>query len=258
MFVSTISPLAFALGPLEVRWYGVLFSGGFIIGYFMMQYFFRRKHYATADLDQLLVYLFIGTVIGARLGHCFFYEPDFYLSHPLEILKIWKGGLASHGGTIGVMLSIYLFVRKKKYGFLELADMLSIPIALVCVMIRLGNFCNAEILGIPSAGDYGVIFASLGEDFPRHPVQLYEAAAYLGTFMILLCCYLKIKTRGSGFITGELLVLVFLARMLIEPYKLEQADYDLGLGLNLGALLSIPFVLLGLYLMYRSFKRQPA
>ncbi len=125
-------------------------------------------------------------------------------------------------------------------------------------MIRIGNFCNAEILGVPTSGNYGVVFATLGETWPRHPVQLYEAAAYLATFLILLFCYIKIKTKGPGLITGLLFLLVYSSRFLIEPFKEEQADYDVGLGLNLGALLSIPFVLLGICLIYRSLRPSPA
>ena len=150
MFVSTLDPIAFSIGPLSIRWYGLLFSIGFIIGYCIMQYFFRKKNYKTEDLDKLLVYIFVGTVLGARLAHCFIYEPDFYLKYPSRILMIWEGGLASHGGCLGVLIAVLLFLRKTSYRFLELADMLCVPTALVCSMIRMGNFINSEILGIPT------------------------------------------------------------------------------------------------------------
>ena len=140
MFISTLDPIAFSLGPIHVRYYGLLFSLGFIIGYLMMQYFFRKKQYKTDDLDKLLVYLFIGTVVGARLAHCLIYEPSYYLSHPLDILKIYEGGLASHGGCLGVIIAVVFFLRKAKYKFLELADMICIPTALVCSMIRVEIF----------------------------------------------------------------------------------------------------------------------
>ena len=160
MFISTLDPIAFSIGPLSIRWYGILFSFGFIIGYIIMQLFFKKKKYNTEDLDRLLVYVFIGTVIGARLAHCLIYEPDFYFAHPIEIIKIWEGGLASHGGTVGVILAVLYFMHKTKwkYNFLELADMICVPTALVCSMIRIGNFFNSEILGIPTNSDYGVVF----------------------------------------------------------------------------------------------------
>lgn len=180
MFVSNLDPVALSLGPVTFGWYGLLFTGGFIIGYFIMRHFFKVKGYNTQDLDKLLLMLFLGTVIGARLGHCLFYAPDYYLANPLQILMIWKGGLASHGGTLGVLIVLWLFCRKSRYSFIELADMLSVPTALVCTMIRIGNFFNSEILGIPTNSDYGVVFARLGENFPviRHSFMKPPAISY--------------------------------------------------------------------------------
>lgn len=259
MFISFADPTAFTLGPITVRWYGLLFSGGFIIGYIIMQLMFRQKHYNTQDLDRLLVYIFAGTVLGARLGHCLIYEPDFYLSHPLEILKVWQGGLASHGGAIGVTLAVMLFNRKKKYGLMELGDMLCVPISLVACLIRVGNFMNSEILGIPTKADYGVIFARLGENFPRHPAQLYEALAYFLTFLILLAVYFLYKKRPHGLILGLMLIIIFSARLLIEPFKVEQADYSTGSFFTVGQYLSLPFVAVGIVIVlfaYASARRQ--
>ena len=246
MFISTLDPVAFSIGYFSIRWYGLLFSFGFIIGYCIMQMFFRQKQYKTEDLDRLLVYIFVGTVIGARLAHCLIYEPDFYLSHPAEIIKIWHGGLASHGGVVGVIIAVLLFLRKAKYRFFDLADMLCVPTALVCTMIRVGNFFNSEILGNPTYSDYGVIFARIGETFPRHPAQLYEAFAYFAIFLTLLGTYLFIKKRPEGLIFGLLFTLAFTARMAIEPFKVEQADYSTDSFLNVGQLLSIPFILFGI------------
>lgn len=253
MYVSTIDPIAFSIGPLSIRWYGLLFSFGFIFGYCIMQIFFRQKHYKTEDLDKLLLYIFIGTVIGARLAHCLIYEPDFYLSNPIEILKIWQGGLASHGGTLGVMVAVFLFIRNKPYKLLELADMICVPTALVCSMIRLGNFCNSEILGIPTNSDYGVIFARIGQTIPRHPAQLYEALAYFAIFLILLAVYFLSKKRPQGLIFGLLFVLAFSARFAIEPFKVEQADYSTDSILNVGQYLSIPFIALGIAIIVFAF-----
>lgn len=254
MFVSTISPVAFTLGPISVRWYGLLFSGGFILGYFIMQYLYRRKNYDAADLDRLLLYLFIGTIIGARLGHCLIYEPDYYLSHPLEILKIWHGGLASHGGTLGVLVALWLYKARSPLPLLEVTDMLSIPVALVCTFIRVGNFCNSEILGLPTNTDYGVIFATLGETLPRHPAMLYEAAAYFLIFLVSGLIYFKWRNCPRGFLTGLFFVTCFGSRFLIEPFKEEQADYSTGIALDVGQLLSIPCILLGVVLLIYSLK----
>lgn len=249
LFVSTVDPIAFTLGPLKIRWYGLLFSGGFVIGYFLMQLMFRRRKWNTEDLDRMLVCMFLGTIVGARLGHCLIYEPDYFLSHPVEILKIWKGGLASHGGALGVILVMAWFCKRCHYSFMELGDMMVIPTALVCCLIRLGNFMNSEIVGIPTGGDYGVIFTALGEDFPRHPAQLYEAACYLAIFLLLSALYAFWKRRGSGMLFGLFILLVFLSRFLIEYVKVEQADYSTGSALTVGQYLSIPFIIAGAVIM---------
>lgn len=249
LFINDIDPVALTLGPVNLRWYGLLFSGGFIIGYIMMQFFFKKKGYNTADLDKLLLYIFFGTVVGARLGHCLIYEPDFYLSHPLEILFVWHGGLASHGGTAGVLLAIFLYVKRHPYNFLELCDMLSVPIALVACFIRIGNYCNSEILGIPTGGDFGVVFLRLGELFPRYPAQLMESFCYLAIFVILLIWYLRARRIVNGTIMSTLLLLIFTSRFFIEPFKVEQADYSTHTALNVGQWLSIPFILGSLILL---------
>lgn len=251
MFISTLDPIAFSLGPIHVRYYGLLFSLGFIIGYLMMQYFFRKKQYKTDDLDKLLVYLFIGTVVGARLAHCLIYEPSYYLSHPLDILKIYEGGLASHGGCLGVIVAVVFFLRKAKYKFLELADMICIPTALVCSMIRVGNFFNSEILGSYTNSDYGVVFARLGEIAPRHPAQLYEAFAYFSIFLLIFAIHFLAKKRPSGLIFGLFFTLAFIARIIIEPFKMEQADYETSI--NVGLLISVPFVIAGICIIVISF-----
>ena len=208
------------------------------------------------DLDKLLTFLFIGTIIGARLGHCLIYEPQFYLSHPLEILKIWHGGLASHGGTLGVLLAIYLFTKSCNYRFLTIADMLCIPVALVSTFIRLGNFMNSEILGKYTDSPLGIVFARIGDAMPRYPAQLFEAFAYFIIFIILTLAYFYVKKRGPGFILGLLFILIFSARFIIEPFKVEQADYTTGIALNVGQLLSIPFIILGIILIiYSRHKR---
>ncbi|HAR79325.1 MAG TPA: prolipoprotein diacylglyceryl transferase [Succinivibrionaceae bacterium] len=255
MFVSNLDPVAISIGAIQVRWYGLLFAGGFLIGYAIMHWMFKQKAYKTEDLDKMLLLLFIGTVIGARLGHCLIYEPDYFLSHPVEILKVWKGGLASHGGTVGVLLAIAVFVSNRPYTFLEMTDMLSVPVALVSTLIRVGNFINSEILGKATNSDYGVVFARLGEDFPRHPVQIYESVAYFVTFLILGLIYIKWKNRPNGAIFGLLFIFIFGARFFIEPFKVEQADYSTGTIFTVGQYLSIPFILFGiLTIVYAKYK----
>lgn len=251
MFVWDGDPIAFTIGSLTLRWYGLFFSGGFVLGYFMMYAMFKHKHYQTDDLDKMLVYVFLGTVIGARLGHCLIYDPSYYLSHPWEILMIWQGGLASHGGTIGVILAFYLFMKSMhgKYRFFEIADMICVPIALVCTFIRLGNFMNSEILGKPTDSALGIVFARLGEDFARYPAMLFEAGAYFITFIILVLLYLFWTKRPQGMLLGLLLFFIFSARFIIEPFKEEQASYSTDIALNVGQLLSIPFIIASLALM---------
>ena len=247
-------PILLQLGPVAIHWYGVLFAGGFLIGYQLMQWIYRREGYPTEQLDKLLTYIFIGTVIGARLAHVLFYEPDYYFSHPIEILKIWKGGLASHGGTVGVLMAILLFVRQHPENrILWLLDRLAIPTALTACCIRLGNFMNSEIIGLPTGSDWGVIFERV-DQLPRHPVQLYEAACYLLTFIVLLAMYRWKKVQREGFAFGLFMVLVFGSRFVLEFIKTAQADYEAGFAISVGQWLSVPFVLLGIYYMVKARK----
>lgn len=256
MFLWDANPIALSLGPVQIRWYGLLFAGGFLIGYFIMHKLFKKQNLNTEDLDKLLVYLFFGTIIGARLGHCLIYEPEYYLSHPIDILKVWQGGLASHGGTLGVIIALYLFIKNRSYKFLQLTDFLAIPIALVSICIRIGNFMNSEILGKYTHSDFGIVFLRIGDIEPRYPAQLFEAFAYFLIFITLILSYRFIKNRGEGFLTGLLLTLVFVARLLIEPFKEEQASYNTNFFLNVGQLLSIPFILVGIGFIIYSFKQK--
>ena len=256
MWVWDGDPIAFTIGAISMRWYGLLFAGGFVLGYGMMIAMFKRARYDTNDLDKLLLYVFLGTLIGARLGHCLIYEPGFYLSHPLEILMVWHGGLASHGGTVGVILAFAIFIyRSHKYKFFEIADLISIPIALVCTFIRIGNFMNSEILGKPTLGYFGVVFARLGETYPRYPAQLFEAAAYFITFLILAILYFTWKKQRQGVMLAVLLLCIYTSRFFIEPFKEEQADYSTEMWLNVGQLLSIPFIIGSLLLLIWRWRR---
>ena len=245
-----IDPVLVSLGPLTVHWYGLLFALGFIIGFQIMQWIFRRENKNTNDLDALLWFLIIGVIIGARLGHVIFYDPSYYFSNPINILKIWEGGLASHGGAIGALIGLYLFKRRhSEYSYLWLLDRLAIPTALVATFIRIGNLFNSEIVGIKTSASWAVIFERV-DMAPRHPAQVYEALSYLFIFIILFTLYktTSIKSK-SGMLFGILLSLVFIARLWIEFVKSKQEAYNSDLWLSTGQLLSIPFILVGLVLI---------
>lgn len=245
-------PILLQLGPLAIHWYGVLFAGGFLLGYQIMQWIYRREGHPTEQLDKLLTFIFIGTVLGARLAHVVFYEPAYYFSNPLEILKIWKGGLASHGGTLGVLLAILIFVRQHSdVRTLWLLDRLAIPTALTACFIRLGNFMNSEIVGLPTDGSWGVVFEKI-DMIPRHPVQLYEAGCYLLTFVLLLALYRLKKMQREGLAFGLFMTLIFGSRFLLEFFKTPQAAYEAGYSISVGQWLSVPFILLGILMMLRA------
>lgn len=254
-WIWNLDPAIFHLGPLEVRWYGLFFALGFFLGFQIMAQIYNREKRDLGSLSDLLLYLMIGTIVGARLGHVLFYQPDYFLAHPLEILMVWHGGLASHGGFIGVLIAIYLFLRKHPdMSFIELADRLTIPCLLAAALIRVGNFFNSEIVGIPSNLPWAVVFARV-DDIPRHPAMLYEALAYFSAFCMLY--YAERKTsimQFPGRIFGSALVGCFLARFLIEFVKENQVPFEQRLPLDMGQLLSIPFIFVGVYLVYSSGK----
>lgn len=261
-FHWTGSPEIFRLDGFAIRWYGLLFAIGFIIGYQIMTYIFKRERLPLRYLESLTFYVVIGTILGARLGHCLFYEPGYYLSNPLEIIMVWHGGLASHGGVLGILLALWIFVKKyKQINFLWLTDRLAIPSALAASFIRIGNFFNHEIIGKPTDVPWAIVFnifegrQVVGQTQPVHPSQLYESISYLTIFIILMTIYKKKEAIPKGFLTGLLMLLVFLARFLIEFTKAYQAEFEQFLPLNMGQLLSIPFILGGIYLIASSKKR---
>lgn len=254
-FVWDISPEIFHIGSLSVRWYGLLFALGFIIGYEIFQRIFKIEKKNLKDIDKLTIVMILSTVIGARLGHCFFYEPQYYLANPIEILYVWKGGLASHGAAIAILLGIWYFVaRNKQYTYLWILDRLVITVALAGALIRLGNFFNSEILGIPTNVPWAIIFAKVDE-IPRHAVQLYESISYLLIFVYLAIVYIKNKQNlPAGRNLGAFLTLVFFARFILEFYKEQQTPLEVGLPLHMGQLLSLPFILIGLYFWIKSYR----
>jgi prolipoprotein diacylglyceryl transferase len=257
--VWNVGPEIFSLGPFRPRWYGLFFALGFAIGYQIMVQFYRREGRPLENLSSLLLYLLLGTIIGARLGHTLLYQPDYYLARPWEILMIWQGGLASHGGFAGVLIAIYLYLKRyRDMSFLELADRLTIPALLVAAMIRTGNFFNSEILGAPSNLPWAIVFARV-DAVPRHPAMLYEAGVYFLAFCALYIAYWKTRiVQFPGRIFGTTLAACFLARFLIEFVKENQVPFEQGMPLNMGQLLSIPFIAAGLFLIYRSSKLPPS
>jgi len=251
-----VSPDIFHLGSFSIRWYGVFFAVLFTLGYLMGRWIMRSEHKDVESLDTLLVYLILGTIIGARLGHCFFYEPRYFLRHPVEILEVWKGGLASHGGALGVLTALYLYSRRHPdQPLLWLLDRVVVPTALGGVLIRLGNLFNSEILGRPTHVPWAFVFLRV-DAVPRHPAQLYEALAYLVIFIFLFLLYRRLKARTPpGLLVGVFFVSVFTARFLIEFVKERQAAYARNLPLSVGQFLSIPFVLAGLVMIWRALSR---
>jgi phosphatidylglycerol---prolipoprotein diacylglyceryl transferase len=251
-----ISPDIFSIGPVIIRWYGLLFALSFLVGYQIMSVIYSKEHRSENELNDLIWYMILGTVLGARLGHCLFYNPGYYLSHPIEILEIWKGGLASHGAAITILIAIYLYVRKNKdITFLWLMDRMVIPAALGGFFIRMGNLFNSEIIGKPTNAAWGFVFTSI-DNIPRYPAQLFEAIAYLIVFFIIFAFYLRSNGKfNQGFIFGLFLVTVFSFRFFVEFIKENQSLFEEKMFLNMGQLLSIPFVVLGIYLIFRRNKK---
>lgn len=252
----SVSPEIFHIGPVSIRWYGFLFAMAFIAGYFIMNRIFDKEHKPKTDLEQLAVYMIFGTIIGARLGHCLFYNPIYYLSNPIEILKVWEGGLASHGAAIGILISQYIFSKKyKNYDLLWILDRIVIVVALGGSFIRLGNLFNSEIIGRPADVSWAFIFTSV-DDLPRHPTQLYESIAYLLIFIALWMIYQKGNFKNKkGFLFGLFLVLVFTFRFFIEFLKENQSSFEAEMVLNMGQLLSMPFVIAGIIFIARSLRK---
>ncbi len=257
-FIWHADPELISFGFLKARWYGLLFATGYIVGYYIMIWIYKKEKLDVKEVETIFIYTAIGGILGARLGHILFYDIELYLENPLEIFYIWHGGLASHGGAIGILLIMLYYCKKKKYkSYLWIIDRMVIPIALGGMFIRLGNFFNSEIIGKPTDLPWGIIFEMnpFYSKVPRHPSQLYEALAYLGIFIFLFKYYIfKFQKIKEGSILGFFLVLIFLVRFLLEFTKENQVDFENNMFMNMGQVLSIPLVLLGLWLILRKEK----
>ena len=247
------------LGFVAPRWYGLLFAASFFFGYIIMLKIFKKEGVAESVLETFTTYMLIATVVGARLGHVLFYEPAYYFAHPLEILYVWEGGLASHGAAVGILIALYIFSKRENKNFLWAFDRLVIVVALAGFFIRMGNLMNSEIYGHITDLPWGFRFL---RDFPpgsvvepRHPTQIYEALSYLAIFVYLIRYYYKKDGKiPNGYLSGVFLITVFGMRFFIEFLKENQVSFESGMALNMGQLLSIPLVIGGIGLVMYSRK----
>lgn len=245
-----------SVGPLTPRWYGLMFAGAFVSGYMFGVKMWRDAGRDVEEMESILTWVLVGTVIGARLGHVIFYDPSYYLRNLDQVLAVWNGGLASHGAAIGIIIAMYYLSKKaRNMSFMWLADRVVIPTAVGGAFIRTGNFFNSEIYGKATDVSWGVIFTNLPGTagmIPRHPTMLYEALLCLVVFLVLWTIYKKYEAHPpEGSLFGTFLVLLFTGRIFLEYTKIPQANFASDWFLNMGQLLSIPLVLIGLYIMIK-------
>jgi len=256
----------FKIGSFAIRYYSLMFVFAFIVGIQILKKIYKSENISMEKLDSVFVYLIVGTIVGARIGHFLFYDTKFLFEHPLEVLLPIKfdpfrftgyQGLASHGATIGIIIAMYFYSKKVLHKpLLWILDRIVIAVAIGAAFIRIGNLINSEIIGKPTNSDYGFIFRQLGEDFPRHPTQLYEAFSYLLLFLLFWYLYWKTDVKKKeGYLFGLFLVLLWTIRFVVEFFKEAQVADRGAWDLNTGQLLSIPMVLIGFYFMYRANKK---
>lgn len=260
------SPEIFKIGFFAVRYYSLMFVIAFMLGLHLMKKIFIEDRIPLEKLDSLFIYVVVGTLVGARLGHFIFYDPQFLFEKPLEVLLPFRfspkfqftgfAGLASHGAAIGIIIALYIYSKKiLKKPLLYILDRVVVVSSIGGAFVRIGNLMNSEIIGKATNSDYGFIFRKLGEDFPRHPAQLYEAMSYVVIFAILWFVYWKTdKKQKFGYLFGLYFVLMWSARFVVEFFKEAQVDERAGWVLNTGQWLSIPLILVGFYLMFRKEK----
>ena len=255
-------PVAFSLFGFDVRWYSLCWCCALVAGYFIMAQLYKYQRIGKEKFDPLFLYVFVGVIVGARLGHCLFYEPGYYLHHIAEMLLpikrnaegAWRivgyEGLASHGGVLGMILAIVLYCRRYKVNLMRVLDNMGIVAPISAAFIRIGNLFNSEIVGNPTDLPWGFVFAHNGETFARHPAQLYEAICYALLFVVTIAVYKRLSHRvGTGFFFGLCLTAIFTLRFIIEFVKDNQVGFEDGMALNMGQILSIPLVAVGIYCM---------
>ena len=253
-------PVAFSLFGFDVRWYGMCWGLAFLSGYMMMSWLYKNQKIGKDKFDPLFFYIFIGVLVGARLGHCLFYEPGYWITHPVEMLLPIKKdaagawhvvgyeGLASHGGVLGMMAAIWLYARRYKVNVMRVLDNMGVLAPLSAAFVRLGNLMNSEIVGNATDVPWGFVFLHNGEDFARHPAQLYEALFYALLFIMIILIYKRMRhTVGKGFFFGFCLTGIFMFRFLVEFLKENQEAFENGMPLNMGQLLSLPLIVVGVY-----------
>ena len=246
--VWDVSPILADFGMIKLRYYSLLFALSVFIGFQICVSIISREK-SKLDADKLFLYIFFGLIIGARLGHVLFYNPSWYLSNPVKIFKVWEGGLASHGAFIGISVSILLFCRNYRFPVRYVLDLIFTVLG-ICFLVRIGNFFNSEIIGAPADVPWAVIFTSV-DNIPRHPAQLYEAAGYLLTLIIVYSMYRFFNVRpGSLGLFRTSLLLAFSTRFIVEFFKENQVNFESTLPINMGQILSIPFILFSLYLFF--------
>lgn len=275
-----VDPIAFSIGSLSVRWYGLLWALGIYICYLIQLKLYKNEHCPEYWIDKLFTYMVLGVIIGARLGHCWFYEwhtaaslglepiqilgwtinyRNPYIEHPFDLLKIWQGGLSSHGGAFGLIFAAWLLNKKHFHtGIVWIFDKLVIGVCITATCIRLGNLMNSEIYGNPTTMPWGFIFVRDGQTIPCHPTQIYEMLYCLVAFVVTWIMYWKFKAyRRQGLIFGVFLEIVFVTRFILEFIKFNQEAFEENFFLNMGQILSIPFIIWGVWLICSALKNPP-
>jgi prolipoprotein diacylglyceryl transferase len=270
----TADPVAFTIPLLErdVRWYGILFASGFLLGLWIVRKIWRHEQLKEEWYDKLFIYVVIATTVGARLGHCLFYGADndfwYYYRHPFEIIKIWEGGLASHGGTLGILIAVWIYSKKVTCkSMLWTLDRLVVPVGFVAALIRFGNLMNHEVYGHPADVPWAfrfirnISYLKQGEppvfSAPSHPTQLYEAFFYILTACICLWMYWKREDyKYPGLIFGVFMIGIFLSRFFVEFFKEVQARFEENMFLDMGQLLSIPFIVAGIWFTWKGLQEK--
>ena len=264
-----VSPEIFTAGGFSLRYYSAFFAIGFVLAYFVIKHYYKQENIPQKELDRLTVFVVLGGILGARIGHCVFYEPSYFLTreHWMEMILPFSfspfrftgyQGLASHGGAIGVLLAVFIFkFRSKQDGFWAIMDKIVIPTGFVGALIRFGNLMNSEIYGYPTDLPWGFLFVRNGDTLPCHPTQIYEALCYIVVSIVLILLYRKPKyARMHGLMLGVFLIMVFSARFFIEFLKQNQESFEQGMALNMGQILSIPAVIGGIVLVIYAFRKK--